>query len=101
MSAAGSWRVCVVTRHFTLVLVDAGSGRLAGSMTEEGRPQPLPVTDGCEAGSAVAWKVDVPGYGETAEFKGKVAGDTMAGQVQAGLFAPAFHARRTRLAGAG
>jgi len=100
MSAAGTWRVSVVTRHFTLVLVAAGGGVLTGTMSEEGKAQALPIRDGHETDSTVVWTVDVPGYSETAQFTGKVAGDSMTGQVQAGLFAPAFRARRTRPAGA-
>ena len=99
MSVAGTWRVSVLTRRFTLVLVAADGGVVTGSMTEEGKAQALPIRDGRENGDMVEWKVDVPGYGETAEFRGTIAGDRMTGQVRAGLFAPAFRARRTKPAG--
>jgi hypothetical protein len=100
MRVAGTWRVSVLTRHFTLVLVAADGGVVTGSMTEEGKPQTLPIRDGRETGDMVEWKADVPGYGETAEFRATIAGDKMTGHVRAGLFAPAFRARRTKPTGA-
>jgi hypothetical protein len=99
MRVAGTWRVSVLTRRFTLVLVAADAGVLTGSMTEDGKAEPLPIRDGREEGDMVEWKVDVPGYGETAEFRGTLAGDRMTGQVRAGLFAPPFRARRTKPVG--
>lgn len=100
MAAAGAWRLSVLTRHFALVLVAAEGGNLAGSMTEQGKSRILPLWDVHESGARVEWKVDVPGYSETAEFKGRIDGDRMSGRVQAGLFAPAFRARRIKSAGA-
>jgi hypothetical protein len=91
MSADGTWNITVETpmgsQSSTLELATDG-GSLTG--TQSGNGESGPIYDGSVEGDNVTWKVDITRpMSLTVTFKGRVDGDAISGNANAGMFPPA------------
>ena len=87
MAVDGNWNITMSTpmgeRNATLTLKNAG-GALTGTQGR-GRPIPTEIFDGTVNGDDVAWKISITNpMPLTLEFTGKVAGDSMSGEMGIG-----------------
>ena len=86
MAVDGNWNITMSTpmgdRNATLTLKDSG-GALTGSQAADGNS--AEIFDGTVNGDAVAWKVSITNpMPLTLEFTGKVAGDSISGDMGIG-----------------
>jgi hypothetical protein len=86
MAVDGSWNITMSTplgeRKTTLTVKDAG-GTLTGTQDAEGNS--AEIFDGTARGDDVTWKVSITNpMPLTLEFTGKVAGDSMSGEMGIG-----------------
>jgi hypothetical protein len=86
MAVDGNWNLVMSTpmgdRNTTLTLKNSG-GALAGTQTAEGIS--IDIFEGTTSGDDVAWKVSITNpMPLTLEFTGKVAGDSISGEMGIG-----------------
>ncbi len=87
MAVDGNWNITMSTpmgeRNATLSLKSSGSS-LTGTQGAEGNT--AEIFDGSVNGDDVAWKISITNpMPLTLEFKGKVAGDSMSGEMGIGI----------------
>ena len=88
MAIDGTWNVTMDTplgeRKATLTVSSAGA-TLTGTQSAEGATGTI--YDGTVTGDEASWKVDITSpMSMTLEFNGKVAGDELTGNMQAGMY---------------
>jgi hypothetical protein len=87
MAVDGNWNITMSTpmgdRNATLSLTSAGA-TLTGTQSAEGNS--AEIFDGAVTGDSVAWKVSITNpMPLTLEFTGKVAGDSISGDMGIGM----------------
>jgi hypothetical protein len=87
MSVAGTWKLVMSTpigeRKATLTLSESGGSLTGTLMNDEGAR--TDIRDGQASGDSLSFQADVKSpMPLTLEFKGKVAGDSISGNVSAG-----------------
>ena len=92
MAVDGTWNITVNSpmgaQESTLVLASGADGALTGTASGEDGPQEI--ADGKVDGNNVSWTISITKpMSITLEFSGAVDGDTIAGDVKAGMF-PSF-----------
>jgi hypothetical protein len=88
MSVDGNWDLEIDSprgkRHVQLA-ARADGGSLTGTMSNPEAGITADLTDGTIDGDELSWKVKLPMFPVTLTFRMTRSGDTMAGQVRAGL----------------
>jgi hypothetical protein len=90
MTFDGEWELSVQTpmgAQKSMLSVASDGDALTGEL--RGNGETVHIRDGSVDGDAVAFKADVTKpFGMTIAFTGKVDGDSLAGEAQAGVFPP-------------